>query len=59
VKHYNEVKTLQEVSRRLAEPSSEARRKADEYLVRLRKHFGFDDARPEHDKPNETVISTS
>jgi glycosyltransferase involved in cell wall biosynthesis len=59
VKHYNEVKTLQEVSRGLAEPSSEARRKADDYMVRLRKHFGFEDARPEHEKPTETVISTS
>lgn len=52
VRHFNEVRTLQEVSSRLSQPSPEARQKAADYLVRLRKHFGFDENAPlEGDRP--------
>jgi len=52
VRHFDEVRTLQEVSSKLSEPSPEARRKAADYLVRLRKHFGFDENTPlEGDRP--------
>lgn len=59
LKHYNEVKALQEVSRGLAEPSPEARRKADDYMVRLRKHFGFDEHGPLEDDRKARAESAS